>query len=58
MHKLVSDIEDSRWSFMDGYYIFGKVVWLTNKNETSKYKLIDRKGNVIDVKNDDFLVEC
>lgn len=58
MYKLVSDIEGSRWSFMDGYHIFGKVVWLTSKDEISKYKLIDCKGNEIDIKNENFLVKC
>lgn len=57
MYKLVSIIDSNRWSFMDGYQIYGNVVWLGDKNEMRKYKLIDENGNVLDIRNEDYLVE-
>ena len=57
MYKLVSNIEGSRWSYLNGYYIFGNVVWLKKEN-INKYTLIDANGNKIpDIENEDLLVE-
>lgn len=57
MYKLVSNIEGSRWSYLNGCYIFGNVVWLKKEN-INKYTLIDAKGKKIpDIKNEDLLVE-
>ena len=57
MYKLVSDIDGTRWSYMNGYYVFGHVVWLTSKEEASKYSLIDKDGNKIDVDSKKFLIK-
>ena len=57
MHKLVSNIDGSRWSYLNGYNIFGNVVWLLDLEDIGKYTLIDADGGKIDIKNKDFLVE-
>ena len=57
MHKLVSNIDGSRWSYLNGYNIFGNVVWLLNLEDIGKYTLIDADGDKIDIKNEDFLIE-
>ena len=58
MYKLVSDIKGSRWSFLNGYYIFSNVVWLSSLEEASKYTLIDENGKKIDVDINDFIVKA
>ena len=58
MHKLVSDIKGSRWSFLNGYYIFSNVVWLSSLEEANKYTLIDENGKEIDVDINDFIVKA
>lgn len=58
MYKLVSDIKGSRWSFLNGYYIFRNVVWLSNLEEVNKYTLIDENGKEIDVDINDFIVKA
>lgn len=58
MYKLVSDIKGSRWSFLNGYYIFSNVVWLSNLEEVNKYTLIDENGKEIDVDINDFIVKA
>lgn len=57
MYKLVSNIDGSRWSYLNGYNIFGNVVWLLGLGDIGKYTLIDADGNKIGIKNEDFLVE-
>ena len=57
MYKLVSNIDGSRWSYLNGYYIFGNVVWLLDLKDIGKYTLIDADGKKIDIKNEDFLVK-
>ena len=57
MHKLVSNIDGSRWSYLNGYNIFGNVVWLLDLEDIGKYTLIDADGDKVDIKNEDFLVE-
>lgn len=57
MCKLVSNIKGSRWSFYDGYQIYGNVVWLCNEDEISKYKLINEKGEEININPREFLVK-
>ena len=48
MWKLVSPKEEWRWSFLDGYYVFKSVVYLIERNDIYKYKLIDENGNKVD----------
>lgn len=57
MYKLVSNIDGSRWSYLDGYNIFGNVVWLLDLEDIGKYTLIDENGDKINVKNEDFLID-
>ena len=57
MYKLVSNIDGSRWSYLNGYNIFGNVVWLSNLEDIRKYTFIYADGNKIGIKNEDFLVE-
>ena len=56
MLKLVSEV-GTRWSFLDGYQIYGNVVWLTDIEEISKYSLIDEDGNKLNVNVEDYLVD-
>lgn len=49
MYKLISPIDNGRWSFLDGYHIFKNVVWLMNKSEIRKYKLINEDGNEVKI---------
>ena len=58
MYKLVSDIKGSRWSFLNGYYIFSNVVWLSSLEEVNKYTLIDENGKEIDIDINDFIVKA
>ena len=55
MLKLVS--AKGRWSFLNGYQIYGNVVWLSNREEANKYTLIDENGNKLDVNVEDYIVE-
>lgn len=57
MFKLVSPIENGRWSFLNGYHIFSNVVWLMDKNEIAKYKLIDENDNEVNINIEDCLTE-
>lgn len=56
MYKLVSEV-GTRWSFSDGYQIYGNVVWLLDKEDMWKYALIDEDGNEIDINVTECLVE-
>ena len=58
MWKLVSPKEGWRWSFLDGYYIFKNVVYLMERNDMYKYKLIDENGNKIDCNLEKYLENC
>ncbi len=49
--------EVGKWSFFDGYNIFGNIVWLTNKEEAKKYKLINNDGEDMNVNVKDYLIE-
>ena len=55
MLKLVSE-EGTRWSYLDGYNVFGNVVWLLDENDVLKYSLLDKDGNKLKVNNRDYLV--
>ena len=55
MYKLVS--ANGRWSFLNGYQIYGNVVWLSNRDEASKYTLIDDNGNKVDINVEECIVE-
>ena len=57
MYKLVSPIENSRWSFLDGFHIFNCDVTLLYKDDVKKYKLIDEDGNLININVEDCLEE-
>ena len=57
MYKLVSTKADTRWSFLDGYHIFGNIVYLMDKEEVSKYSLVDKNFKKLDVKVDDYIIE-
>ena len=48
MWKLISPKEEWKWSFLDGYYVFKNVVYLMERNDIYKYKLIDENGNKFD----------
>ncbi len=54
MLKLVSE-EGTKWSYLNGYYIFGNVVWLSNEDEARKYTLLDEDGNKIDIDVENYL---
>lgn len=56
MWKLISDY--GHWSFLDGYHIFGNVVWLMNKDEVRKYRLLDDDYNPVDINVQAYLVPC
>ena len=56
MLKLISE-EGTKWSYLDGYNIFGNVVWLLDKDDIGKYTLLDAAGNKIDVDIKNFLVD-
>ena len=58
MWKLVSPKEEWKWSFLDGYYIFKNVVYLMERNDIYKYKLIDENGNKIDYDLEKCLENC
>lgn len=58
MWKLVSPKEEWKWSFLDGYYIFKNVVYLIERNDIYKYKLIDENGNKIDCNLEKYLENC
>ena len=58
MWKLVSPKEKWRWSFLDGYYVFKNVVYLMERNDIYKYKLIDENGNKIDYDLEKCLENC
>ena len=57
MLKLVSPIENGRWSFLDGYHIFDFDVVLLSRDDVRKYKLIDGNGDEIDVNIEECLKE-
>lgn len=57
MYRLVSDIDGSRWSYLNGYMLFGNVVILCSKDEASKYVLIDENGKKIEVNPSKYLME-
>jgi len=49
--------EKYKWSFIDGYNIFNASVFLSNKEDVRKYKLIDENGAVIDDNAEKYLIE-
>lgn len=58
MYELVSNIEGTKWSFLEGYYIFDfQTVTLLKKEDYRKYELLDKNGKKIDVDVKEFLVE-
>lgn len=58
MWKLVSPKDEWKWSFLNGYHIFKNVVYLLEKDDVSKYHLIDEKGNKVDCGLEKYLEEC
>jgi hypothetical protein len=58
MYKLVSEIEGSKWSYCDGYQIYSNIVWVGDKDDAKKYKLIDSNGKEIKINLEDYLFEC
>lgn len=56
MYKLVSDV--GRWSFLNGHYVFGNVVWIGDLNDVSKYSLVDDNGNAMDFDVEKCLEKC
>ena len=58
MWKLISPKEEWRWSFLDGYYVFKNVVYLMERNDIYKYKLIDENGNKVDYDLEKCLENC
>jgi hypothetical protein len=56
MYKLVSEV-GTRWSYLGGEQIYSNVVWMSNKEDASKYSLINNKGDKIDIDVDECLVD-
>ena len=56
MYKLVSEV-GTRWSYLGGEQIYSNVVWISNKEDASKYSLINNKGEKIDIDVDEYIVE-
>lgn len=55
--KLVSNIEGTRWSFLDGYSVYSNVVYLMGLDDVRKYKLINENGEDLKVNVKNYLVE-
>ena len=58
MYKLVSEIDGSRWAVKDNSMIFSNVVWMSTKEDSYRYHLIDENGNEIKINKDECLEEC
>ena len=56
MYKLVSEV-GTRWSYLGGEQIYSNVVWMSNKEEASRYTLLDNKGEKIDIDVEEYLIE-
>jgi hypothetical protein len=56
MLKLVSEV-GTRWSFMNGYQVYGNVVWLMDMEDAKNYTLIDKDGNKMNVDSNDYIVD-
>lgn len=56
MLKLVSEV-GTRWSFMNGYQVYGNVVWLMDLEDAKNYTLIDKDGNKMNVDSNDYIVD-
>jgi hypothetical protein len=56
MLKLVSEV-GTRWSFMNGYQVYGNVVWLMDVEDAKNYTLIDKDGNKMNVDSNDYIVD-
>jgi hypothetical protein len=54
MLKLISE-EGTKWSYLNGYNIFGNVVWLSDKDDIRKYTLLNEAGDKINVDIKNFL---
>ena len=55
MYLLVS--KSGRWSFRNGYQVYGNVVWVSSREDAKNYKLVDEKGNDIPFNLDECLKE-
>ena len=56
MYKLVGK-PGTRWSYLGGEQIYCNVVWISNKEDASKYSLINNKGEKIDIDVDECLID-
>ena len=56
MLKLVSEV-GTRWSFMDGYQVYGNVVWLMDREDAKNYTLIDKNGKKCNIDVNDYIVD-
>ena len=43
---------------MNGYHVFGNVVWIGDLKEATKYALIDDKWNKLDFELENCLEKC
>lgn len=57
MYKLVSEV-GTRWSYLGGEQIYSNVVWMSNKEEASRYALLDSNGEKINIDVDEYLIKC
>ena len=57
MYKLVSEV-GTRWSYLGGEQIYSNVVWMSNKEEASKYSLLDSNGDKINIDVEEYLIKC
>lgn len=56
MYRLESAV--GRWSFKNGYQMYGNVVWISRKEDAKDYKLVDERGNYIPFDLDKCLKKC
>ena len=57
MYKLVSNIDGSKWSYLNGRCIFDEDVLMLDTEDIHKYVLIDGDGNRIDINVKDCLIK-
>lgn len=48
MEKIYSE-DNITWSTIEKYIPYAKVIWTTNKQGISTYKLLDKNGKEIDI---------
>lgn len=57
MYKLVSKIEGTKWSLLNGIKIIEGDILLLDKNDLHLYSLIDKDGKKIDLNKNSLLVK-